>query len=117
MFADPQSVTVATVAKSLPRVGTSLNSSKYQGADREYTFGITQTTGRRDNTRVRLDRSKIITDPLASDRNVPISMSTYLVVDTPVTGFTATEVIDQIIALADWLKVAGNAAKLVGKEI
>lgn len=117
MFSDPQSVTVATVAKSLPRTGTSLNASKYSSADQAYVLSITQTNGRRVQNRVRLDNSKIVTDPFASDRSVPVSMSAYLVVDTPTTGYSATEVVEQIVALADWLKAGTNAAKLVGREI
>jgi hypothetical protein len=117
MFSDPLSVTVATVTKSLPKVGSSLNQSVFRTADRAYQFAITQTSGRRNQARVRLDNSKVITDPLASDRNVPVSMSVYTVVDTPLTGYTAAEVKDQLIAHADWLKAAGNADKLVGGEI
>lgn len=117
MFSDPQSVTVATVAKSLPRVGASLNSSKYSTSDQAIQLSITQTNGRRVQNRVRLDNSKIVVDPFASDRNTPVSMSVYTVVDTPTAGYSVTEVVDQVIALADWLKVAGNAARLVGREI
>jgi hypothetical protein len=117
MYSDPQSVTVATVAKPLPRVGTSLNASRYQAADRTRALSISHTVGRRNQDRARLDYSKIITDPLASDRNLPISMSAYLVVDVPPTGFTNAEVEAEIIALADWLKASGNTSKLVGGEI
>lgn len=117
MFSDPQSVTVATVAKPLPRIGTSLNASRYSAADRAYSLGITHSSGRRNQSKVRLDNSKIITDPLASDRNLPVSMSTYLVVDVPPTGYTVSEIVADIIALADWLKAGTNADKFVGGEI
>lgn len=116
LFSDPQSVTVATVAKSLPRVGSSLNTSKYATADRALNLSIVHTDGRRRQDRVRLDNSKVITDPMASDRNLPVSMSVYLVVDTPPVGYNQQEVIDQVIALADWLKATGNAAKFIGGE-
>lgn len=117
MFPDPQSVTVATVAKSMPRVGSSLNAGKFTDPTREYTLSVNQSNGRRNQARVRLDNSKIIVDPLASDRNLPVSMSVYLVVDTPLTGYSSQQVVDQIIALADWLKAGTNSAKLVGGEI
>lgn len=117
MFSDPQSVTIATVANSLPRTGTSLNQSKYSSSDRTKVLSVTQTNGRRNQSRVRLDNSKIVTDPLASDRSLPVSMSVYLVADTPLTGYTTQEVIDQVVALADWLKAGTNAAKLVGGEL
>lgn len=117
MYSDPITVTVATVAKSLAKVGSSLNQSVFRTADRAYQFTITQTSGRRNQARVRLDNNKVVTDPLASDRNIPVGMSVYTVVDTPLTGYSVSEVKDQIIAHADWLKTAGNADKLVGGEI
>lgn len=117
MFSDPQSVTVATVDKELPRVGTSLNASRYTAADRSRSLSVSHTQGRRNQDRVRLDHSKIVTDPLSSDRNLPVSLSVYLVVDSPPTGYTGQEVIDEVIAIADWLKATGNAAKFVGGEI
>lgn len=116
MFSDPQSVTVNTVAKSLPRVGSSLNASKYTSSDRALSLSITHTDGRRRQDRIRLDATKVITDPMASDRNIAVSMSVYTVVDTPTVGYSQTEVVEQLIALADWLKASGNAAKLVGGE-
>lgn len=117
MFSDPQSVTVNTVAKSLPRTGASLNTSKYQTADKAIALSVTQTSGRRSQSRVRLDDSKIVIDPFASDRSLPVGMSVYTVVDTPLTGYSSTEIVERIIALADWLKAGTNAAKLVGGEI
>jgi hypothetical protein len=117
MYTDPQVVTVSTVAKSLPRVGTSLNASKYQTADRSRALSVTHTSGRRNQDRARLDYSKIVTDPLASDRNLPVGLSVYLVVDTPPTGFSNAEIAAEIIALADWLKTSTNTDKLVGGEI
>lgn len=116
-YADPQSVTVNAVAQSLPRTGSSLNAGTFQSAAADYKLGVTHSLGRRNQHRARLDNSKIIVDPLASDRNLPVSMSTYLVVDVPVTGYSTTEVKQQIIALADWLKAGTNADKLAGNEI
>lgn len=117
LFSDPQSVTVNTVAKSLPRVGTSLTESKYQSSDRAYTFKVRSTSGRRNLNTVRLENSKIVTDPFASDRQLPVGCSSIFTIDSPVTGYTAAELIEQVVALADWLKAGTNAAKLVGGEL
>jgi hypothetical protein len=40
---------------------------------------------------LRLDESKIATDPLLAGVNVKASMSVYLVVDVPLTGYTPAE--------------------------
>lgn len=117
MYADPQSVTINTVAQSLPRIGSSLNQGQYKIADGSYVLTISHSQGRRIQHRVRLDNSKVITDPLATDRNLPVSMSAYLVVDVPIVGYSVGDMGYQITGLADWLKAGTNTAKLVGGEI
>lgn len=117
MFADPQSVTINTVAKSLARTGASLNAGRFATPEQDIVLSVNQSSGRRVQHRVRLDNSKIVTDPLASDRNLPVSMSCYIVVDMPVTGYSGAEAIQQVKALADWLKASTNADKLIGNEV
>lgn len=117
MYADPQTLTVNAVAKTLKRLGTSLNASRYAEADRTRVLSISHTEGRRNQDRVRLDHSKIIVDPLASDRNIPVSMSVYLVIDRPTAGYTVADVKNEVIALADWLKASTNTDSLVGGEV
>jgi hypothetical protein len=117
MFPDPQVVTVNAVAQSLPGIGTTLNVGKYRSPDRTYTLSISHNSGRRDQHRVRLDYSKIIVDPFASDRMIPVSMSTYLHVDVPVSGVSVAEMGLQVTALADWLKATTNTTRFVGGEI
>jgi xylose isomerase len=117
MFADPLSVTVNAVAINHYRTGNSLTSSKYQNTDGSSVFSINQSSGRRNQHRARKDNSKIIVDPLASDRNVPVSMSCFVQVDVPPTGYTLAEMKYELIALADWIKAGTNADKLLGNEI
>lgn len=116
MFSDPQSVTIATVAKSLPRVTAPVGGGRFANSDRSIELVLSHTSGRRKQDKTRLNKSKIVTDPLASDRNLPVSMSVYAVADYPLVGFTVAEVVAELIALADWLKVPGNADRLVGGE-
>jgi xylose isomerase len=117
MYADPQSVTVNAVAISHARIGNSLTSSKYQSTDGTSVLSVNQSSGRRNQHRARLDNSKIVVDPLASDRNLPVSMSCFVQIDVPPTGYTVTEMKYQLIALADWIKAGTNADKLLGNEI
>lgn len=117
MYTDPQSVTVNAVAQSLPRTGASLTAGTFKKDDGTLVLSVTHSSGRRAQHRVRLDNSKIVVDPFASDRNIPVSMSAYLVVDVPTTGYSNTEIAQQVTALADWLKASTNTAKLIGGEI
>lgn len=116
MYADPQVVTVNAVAQSLPNVGHTLDTGKYQTALKDYVLTIGHSAGRRNQHRVRLDFSKIIVDPYASTRNINVSMSAYLIVDVPTVGFTAAEMGYPVVAVADWLKAGTNTARLIGGE-
>ncbi len=119
MFSDPQSVTVNAVAQTLPRTGSSLTSGKFTKADGSQTLTVTQAVGRRNQRKLRLDHQKIVTDPFASDRSIPVSMSVFLTIDTPPVGYSNAEMAQQVIAVADWLKASTNANtdKLIGGEI
>jgi len=75
--------------------------------------------GKRTLHKLRLDTSKVITDPFATDRNLPVGASVLLTLDAPSVGYTNTELINLLVATADWLKASTNAnsTKLVGGEI
>jgi hypothetical protein len=119
MFTDPQSVTVNAVAQSLPRTGTSLNAGTYAKEDGTYKLTLSHSQGKRNLHKLRLDSSKIVVDPFASDRNLPVSASLLLTVDAPPTGYTNAELVQLLVAVADWLKASTNAnsIKLIGSEI
>lgn len=118
MFADPQTVTVNAVAQSLPRTGSSLNSGRFSKDDGTYALTVSHSTGKRNQHKVRLDVNKIVTDPFASDRSLPVGASVFLTLDVPPVGFTNSEMVNYLVALADWLKASTNSAstKLVGGE-
>jgi hypothetical protein len=116
MFADPQSVTVDGVAKSLPRVGVGPSSSVYSTADGNLRYTISHQNGRRNRRTVRLDFRKIAADPLLDGVSREYSMSAYLVIDHPTVGFNTTEVEKNTKALVDELAEAGLLAKVIGGE-
>jgi hypothetical protein len=100
MFAD-QSVTIAGSAVALPRVSSEKNSGTFKSNDGLVTETVSHTYGRRNRRMFRLDHSKVAPDPLISSTNIVHSMGVYLVVDTPLTGYTVAqqkEVIDGLIA-------------------
>jgi hypothetical protein len=86
-FADPQSVTINSVAISLPRTSFGANSGTFTSADGLNKLSISHTYGSRTRRLIRLDNSKIAADPLLAGVNAKVSMSTYLVVDVPLVGY------------------------------
>jgi hypothetical protein len=117
MFSDPQSVTIAGSAKSLPRVSSGDFSGQFRASDGAYTLSIKHTASKRDRSVVRLDTKKIGANPLDPTKNLPYTASVYVVLDAPTvgTGFTATELEDLAKGLVAYL-TAGNVTKFVGKE-
>lgn len=117
-FADPQSVTIATVAKTLPRISSSENKSTYRSADSAQTMTVAHTYGRRNRSTLRFQFAKTAADPLITGSNVQYSTSILLAQDREPTGWTTQELVDQLVAVADYLKASTNAAatKFVGGE-
>lgn len=118
MFADPQSVTVNAVAKSLPRISMSESGGTFYLHDgtNAFTLKVSPKQGKRNRSTVRLDVSKVGADPFEPATNQPYSMSAYLVFDAPVVGFSGTEITNNIQALVDWLDTPANLAKVIGFE-
>lgn len=115
-FADPQSITVNAVAKSMPRVSTGESSSVYKAADDAFQMRIShQKTKTRTRRMVRVDQKVIAADPLTAE-NTYQTAGVYIVVDEPEFGFTDTTLGYLITALSDWLAAGTNAAQLLGSE-
>jgi hypothetical protein len=118
-FSDPQTVTIATVANALPRTSSGVNAGAFTKDDGNVKLSVAHTAGKRWRRTVRLDHSKIAPDPLISAQNNKFSMSAYLVVDAPITGYTVAEQKQIVDALAKWLAdtSGANTTKLLGGEI
>lgn len=116
MFSDPQSVTISTVATSLPRTGVNGSGSAYSSADGNVKMSVAHQNGKRNRRTVRLDFRKIAADPLLDGVSREYTMSTYVVIDHPTVGFTSAEVVANTKALTDYLATAGLVAKLYGGE-
>lgn len=117
-FADPQSVTISGTAISLPRTSSGVNLGGFTSADGLTKLSASHSYGKRVRRVIRLDSSKVAADPLLAGVNVKASLSTYLVVDAPVTGFTVTEakgVVDALVAYLT-LTTGANVTKLLGGE-
>jgi len=114
MFSEPQTVTIATVAKPLPRVSFGDRKGIF-----EDTLGnrlsISHTFGRRNRDIVRLDVTKTAEDPLLDGVSKQYSMSVQLLIDVPPVGFTAQQKVDVAKAVADFCTSA-TLLKVVGGE-
>lgn len=115
MFSEPQTVTIATVAKPLPRVSFGDYKGIFEDSQgRRLTIG--HTFGRRNRHTVRLDITKTAADPLLDGVSKQYSMSTLVIIDIPPVGFSVTEQADNAKALADFVANATNLSKVVGGE-
>jgi len=100
-LATPQSVTINSVAISLPRTGQSLNSGEFTSNDGLVSEIASHDKGKRTRHLFRINHNKIAADPFLSTVNAKYSMSTYIVVDVPTVGYTVAEqkqVVDGFIA-------------------
>lgn len=117
-FADPQSVTINAVAQSLPRTGLGLTSGTFSKDDGTVKLNVAHSYGKRTRHTARIDFQKMAPNPLISAQNILYSMSTYLVVDVPVTGFTIVEQKQIVDALTGYLTATSGSkvTQLLGNE-
>lgn len=117
-FADPQTITIDASPVTLNRTGSSLDAGTFSKDDGTVKLSVGHTYNKRNRRTIRVDHSKIAADPYATDRNVPLSMSAYLVVDTPKIGYTIAEAKSIVDALVAYLSASTGAAvsQLLGGE-
>lgn len=118
MFSDPQSVTINAVANSLPRTSSGTNSGIFTKDDGLVKMSISHTLGKRTRRLIRLDHAKIAADPLLAGVNVKASLSAYLVIDIPETGYTIAEQKQVVDGLTAYLTAStgANVTKILGGE-
>lgn len=115
MLSDPQSVTINSVATSLPRTSQGATANVYTSADGNTAMTTKQTSSTgRFRREVRLSQKKIAVDPISS-LNKEAGVSVYLVIDEPRAGFTDTEIGYLIDALKAW-STSTNYNKVLGGE-
>lgn len=114
MFADPQSVTVNAVAKTLPLTSREGMESIYTESTGEHQLKVSHQLASRNRRVVRLDHEKVAADPLTAV-NATVSTSVYIVIDEPLWGYTDAEVNYLVQALTLWLSSA-NVLKVLGGE-
>lgn len=117
MFSDPQSVTYATVAKSLPAISRGDSSSVYQLNDggTVYTLTLSHQFKARNRCVVRLQRDASVSDPIIPAQNIRASMTATMTIDYPTTGLTLADAQNLGKALVGFLTDA-TLLKLAGGE-
>lgn len=117
-FADPQSVTINAVATSLPRTGSGVNQGSFSSADGLVAMTISSAYGKRVRRSIRLTQTKTAADTYVPATNAKYSQTVYIVVDTPVVGFTVAEQKYLVDALSAYLAASSGAkvTQLLGGE-
>jgi hypothetical protein len=115
-LADPQSVTVASVAKSMPRVQIGGKSATYQNSDETFKLLVSHQPSGKDRIRstARIEQRAIVADPLTAVNDWE-TLTFYFVIDRPSVGFTQTQVTDLVTGLKTWLD-STMVGKLFGQE-
>jgi len=114
-FTDPQSVTVNSVAQSMPRVEIKGTSAIYSKADGSFKLTISHTTTKdRIRSMVRIDQRAIVADPLTAVNDYE-TLSYYTVIDRPNYGFTQSQV-EQLVAGLNAYLTNAVVDKLFGVE-
>lgn len=119
-FADPQDITIAGVATSLPRTGSGPSSGTFASNDGNITLSVQHSRSKGGRLRhvYRIEHAKVTTDPFIPANNTQVGMSTYLVVDVPPAGYTVAqqkEVIDGFLAALS-ASSGSDITKLLGNE-
>lgn len=114
-FTDPQTITVNTVEKTLPRVKSDGFRSEYLEAAEEFKLAIShQESKGRTRRMVRIDQRVVAADPLTSVNEYK-TLGVYLVIDEPEYGFSDAQIDYVVQALTAWLTTA-NVTKVLGNE-
>lgn len=118
-FADPQTVTINAVANTLPRTGFNPSSGVFTKDDGNVKLSVSSSYAKRIRRTARLDFRKIAADPLISAQNIMYSMSAYLVVDVPPTGFSVAEQKQIVDALTLYLTASSGSkvTQMLGGEV
>jgi hypothetical protein len=118
VFTDPQSITINSIAKSLPRTGAGLDTGTFTKDDGEVKMSISHAYNKRNRRTLRVDHQKLAADVMDSSLQVPYSMSVYIVTDTPKAGYTLAEQKQVVDALVAYLTASSGArvTQLLGGE-
>lgn len=113
-FTDP--LVFATVP--LPRTSVDGDKVEYTRGDGLVVVTADHNVGKRTRRVLRIDSSKISPDAFKPSENVKVTMSNYIVFDTPPAGYTPSEIFDIYAAFQAMYSADGHLLihKLLGGE-
>jgi len=117
-FTDPLSITISAVTTPLPRTSMADDESKYTSADGLIQIQASHDSGKRLRHVLRINHSKLASDPFRPSKNVKVSMSHYQVFDVPIAGYTAAEILAVYTGFKTLYTATSDAliTKLLGGE-
>lgn len=117
MFADPQTITVNAIAKSLVRTGTGVDTGGFATSDRAFRLSVSHDYKRRTRRLVKMTHDSLVASPLISGQNINQSVAVHLVVDSPA-GYDVTLLKQDVDGFVAWLAATSgaNVTKLLGGE-
>jgi hypothetical protein len=117
-FTDPQSITISGVTTPLPRTSVHDAGSDYTSADGLIKLSASNAYGRRIRRVLRVDHSKVTSDPFIPAQNTKVSMSNYIVFDVPVVGYSNAEALAVYAGFKSAFTATSDAliTKLLGGE-
>lgn len=114
-LADPQSVTINSVAQSLPRTGMSADTGSFTKSDGTLKFEVSHQNASRFRHMVKLTNRAVVSDPLVPSQNINVNYGVHLVVDLPRNGVSVADAANLAAGLAAWCTVA-NITKVITGE-
>lgn len=119
MLADPQTITVNTFAKVMPKVQADGQHAVYQLADQTFKLDIRHTArkvDKKDRVRslVTFTQSAVVADPISAINDLE-QVAISFQIDRPVAGFTSTQIQQMVTGFNAWL-TSTMVDKLYGRE-
>jgi len=119
-FTDPQSITISAATTPLPKTFSSGDESAYTSADGLIRLSVNHSLVKQGRARrvLRIDHSKVTSDPFKPSENVKVSMANYIVFDLPPAGYTNTEALAVYTGFKTLFTASTDAliVKLLGGE-
>lgn len=117
-FTDPEPITIAGTALTLPRISVEKNASTYQTGDGLVKLTASHNYGRRIRRMLRIDHAKTAPDPYLTTKTDPVSMSCYIVFDLPTFGYTNQQAKDVYVGFNTLYTATSHALidKVLGGE-
>lgn len=116
MLSSPQTVTINSVATNLNLTLSEGLASTYRADDGTLELKVShQESKTRARRMVRLDQTKIASDPLTAV-NAYQKAGVYFVIDEPEYGFSTIEIVNLVAALKTWLVTANIEAMLASRH-